>query len=100
MISKNTWVQIEKVILSPEERSATVPDDTKKTPLMMWVKGYLLEESNLGEIVKIKTKTNRIEEGKLIEINPSFKHSFGNYCSELAVIDKIVLNALYGDDYE
>ncbi|MCK9471424.1 MAG: 2-amino-4-oxopentanoate thiolase subunit OrtA [Bacilli bacterium] len=97
MIKKSTWVQIEKVILTPEERLPTIPEDTKKTPLIMWVKGFLLNDSKIGEIVKIKTKTGRIEEGILKEANPSFKHNFGNFCEELNKIDEMVLKELYGD---
>lgn len=100
MVQMNSWVQIEKVILTPSERLQTIPDDTKKCPLVMWVKGYLLEEAEIGDIVKIRTKTNRIEEGKLVQVNPSFKHNFGNYVEEIDMIDKIVLSEFYGDAHE
>lgn len=100
MVIKNSWVQIEKVILTPSERLASIPDDTKQCPLVMWVKGYLLEDANVGNNVKIRTKTNRIEEGKLVQVNPSFQHNFGNYVEEIDKIDKIVLSELYGDENE
>ncbi len=100
MIKKNTWVEIEKVVLTKEERADNIPQDTKAHPLMMWVKGFLLEDATLDSTVKIKTKTGRIEEGKLVKASPSFNHNFGNYVSELAKIDEIVLSSLYGDDHE
>ena len=100
MILKNTWVQIEKIILKPIDRLQTIPDDTKKCPLVMWVKGYLLEDAQIGETIKIRTKTNRIEKGKLIQANPSFKHNFGNYVEEIDMIDKIILKELYGETNE
>ena len=36
------WVEIEETILSPEERTSRLPEDTKKTPLKQWLKGNLL----------------------------------------------------------
>ena len=100
MIKENTWVQIEKIILPALNRAPSVPDDTKKCPLIMWVKGFLQNDANINDIVKIKTKTGRIEEGKLVQVHPSFKHSFGNYVQEFEVVDKIILRTLYGDKYE
>lgn len=100
MVKRNTWVQIEKEILLPNQRYSTLPEDTRQCPLIMWVKGYLLEDSELGRLVKIKTKTNRIEEGRLVLVNPSYKHNYGNYIEEISEIDKIVLKALYGEEYE
>ena len=35
---KNDWVEIENLVLTPDERAPQVPDDTKATPLMMWWK--------------------------------------------------------------
>ena len=46
MAKKGDWVLIHKIVLSPEERAPQVPDDTKKVPLEMWIKGYLNE--NVG----------------------------------------------------
>ena len=41
MAKKGDWVQIHNIVLKPEERSSALPEDTKKHPLEMWVKGYL-----------------------------------------------------------
>jgi small nuclear ribonucleoprotein (snRNP)-like protein len=100
MVKKNSWVQIEKVILTPSQRLSSIPNDTKNTPLMMWVKGFLLDDANIGDTVQIKTKTGRLEEGKLIKVNPSYNHSFGDYVEEFAIVDEIVLKAFHGDNYE
>lgn len=100
MIKKNTWVQIEKIILNPSNRAASVPSDTKMTPLIMWVKGFLKSNAELGDIVKIKTKTGRIEKGKIVQVHPSFNHSFGNYVEEFERVDRIIQDTLYGDIHE
>ena len=41
MAKKGDWVQIHNIVLTPEERSSALPEDTKSHPLEMWVKGYL-----------------------------------------------------------
>ena len=33
MAKKGDWVQIHNIVLTPEQRAAGVPDDTKKCPL-------------------------------------------------------------------
>ncbi|MFA6627380.1 MAG: 2-amino-4-oxopentanoate thiolase subunit OrtA [Bacilli bacterium] len=90
MIKKNSWVLIGRVVLSPEERSNNIPEDTKKTPLKMWIKGSLLEDATLQETVKIKTKTGRIESGTLLEVNPTYHHTYGSFIPELMTINELV----------
>ena len=65
MIEKGTYVRIRKTILKPTERADNLPEETKLVPFKMWVKGYLQEESDLFDIVTIKTTTGRIETGRL-----------------------------------
>ncbi len=100
MIKKGAWVQIHKVILKPEERTAQIPDETKKVPLEMWVKGFLNEDANLNDIVSITTLTNRIESGTLIAENPSYHHDYGDFVPELLQIDKLVKTALQEEKNE
>lgn len=99
MIKKNTWVRIKKIILEAHERTGNIPEDTKKVPLEMWTKGYLLNDANTGDIVKIKTLTGRIEEGKLIEVNPSYMHTYGKFVPEVLDIGRRVKDALFGGDH-
>lgn len=99
MIKKGSWVQIKKIILKPEERAHNLPDATKKVPLMMWVKGTLLIEANIGDFVEIKTLTGRIETGELLKENPSYMHTYGNFVPEILEIDKILKSTLFGSDY-
>ncbi|MGL5054880.1 MAG: 2-amino-4-oxopentanoate thiolase subunit OrtA [Fusobacteriaceae bacterium] len=83
---KGDWVKISQVILSSENRSKNLPKETKKVNLKMWVKGFLVSESDIGDTVKVVTKTGRIESGILEEIDPTYRISFGNYIPELATI--------------
>ena len=46
MAKKGDWVQIHNIVLTPEERSSALPEDTKSHPLEMWVKGYLQQRKS------------------------------------------------------
>ncbi len=100
MVEKGSWVQIHKIILNPSERAPQVPDDTKKVPLEMWVKGFLIDYGSIGKIVKIETITGRIEEGELVQVNPSFKHNYGHFVPEILAIGQKVKNFMYGDEFD
>ena len=97
MANKNDWVQIHIDVLKPEERATNIPEDTRHVPLEMWVKGHLLNESaQIGDLVKVRTKTGREAEGTLCAVNPSYQHSFGRYIPELDAIDETVKEILFG----
>lgn len=97
---KNDWVRIHNVIFEPEERAPQVPEDTKKVPLELWVKGYLVDEqAEVGDMVTIKTVTGRLVNGRLIEIEPSFDHDFGSYVKELAYIGPQLRELLKGGEH-
>lgn len=98
MITKGEWVQIERTILEPSERAPQVPDDTKKTPLIMWVKGFLEEDAELGDDVKVTTRTGRIETGKLLAVDPVYDLNYGNFVPELLKINEQVREELFGGD--
>ncbi|WP_105617897.1 2-amino-4-oxopentanoate thiolase subunit OrtA [Vallitalea okinawensis] len=97
---KNDWVKIHNIILGPEERAPQVPEDTKKVPLELWVKGYLIDEkAEIGDTVVVKTVTGRRVSGSLIEIEPSFNHDFGSYVKELAYIGPGLRELLKGGEH-
>lgn len=98
MIVKDSWVRIHKIILSPQERAPQVPDDTKKVPLELWTKGFLEKDANLGDEVTVITVTGRKEQGTLIEVNPAYDHSFGNFIPELLKIDQQVREMVFGGE--
>lgn len=98
MIKKNSWVQIKKIILEPHERANHLPEPTKQVPLVMWVKGYLLKEAEIGDEVHVKTLTGRKESGVLVCENPSYMHTYGEFVPEILEIDNIVKTELFGGD--
>ena len=85
-IEKGTWVEIYQVALSADERAAQVPDDTRKVPLEMRVRGWLVEPASLNEAAEIKTPAGRLLRGTLVEINPAYTHGFGSPIPELTPI--------------
>lgn len=95
---KGDWVQIHQIVLKPEERAPQVPEDTKKVPLELWVKGMAQHDAKIGETVEIRTMTGRTVKGKLTEINPSYKHDFGSFVPELLKIDIQLKEILFGGD--
>jgi len=82
-IKAGTWVEIEKTLLTPEQRAPQVPDDTRVTPYIMKVSGFLAADSELGSEVDIKTLSGRKVRGTLKVIRPHYEHSFGETVEEL-----------------
>jgi 2-amino-4-ketopentanoate thiolase alpha subunit len=85
-IKSGTWVEIEEVILTPEQRAPTLPEDTRKVPYVMRVAGFLLEEAELGQRARVRTVIGRELSGTLRTVNPGYAHSFGSTVPELLSI--------------
>ncbi len=98
MVKKGEWVRIHKIILEPAERAPQVPEDTKKVPLELWVKGFLQADAEPGDEVSVETVTGRKETGTLIEANPYYGHGFGKFIPELLAIDKQVREIVFGGE--
>lgn len=96
---KGDWVRIYNVVLTPDQRAPQVPDDTKKVPLEMWDKGFLInEEANIGDEVEVETYIGIRITGKLVEINPYYTHSFGQCVPELLYIGRQLRDILEGGE--
>ena len=100
MIDKGIYVRIRKILLKSNERSDNLPIETQKVPYKMWVKGYLLKEADLFDSVQIVTRTGRIESGILKEVEPPYKHSYGDFVPELLELADIILSDVYGENHE
>ena len=86
LIEKGTWVEIHSVVLQANERAPQVPEDTRRLPLEMRVKGFLLAPATIGEDAEIETLSGRHLRGRLAEVNPAYTHSFGSPVPELSPI--------------
>ena len=88
MIKKGTWVEIEEIVLVPEDRAQSIPEETKRTPLICWIRGNCLNDCELGDEVEVETNVGRIAKGKVVEVEPGYHHSFGKYVKEIGYIGK------------
>jgi len=80
------WVEVEGVLLEPEERSSNLPPETASKPLLTWVKGFATAEAEPGGEVTVTTMTGRAVTGRLSAINPGYFHTFGQPIPELTHI--------------
>lgn len=94
MIKKGTYVYIKKILLKSDERSSHIPLDTKDKDFVMKIKGYLIHDASLNDKVEILTETKRKVSGILIEENPTYTHSFGDYLDEVKVMKDIILTEM------
>jgi len=85
-IAKGTWVEIEQVVLQPEQRAVTLPAETKQVPYVMRVSGFLTEDAALEQETAIRTIIGRELRGILKVVNPGYSHSFGATVPELLTI--------------
>lgn len=92
----NDWVIIHNIVLTSEERAPQVPDDTKKVPLEMWVKGFIQKDAYIGDLVEVKTITGRLVKGNLLKVNPYYTHDYGKCIPELLQIGIQAKEILFG----
>ena len=97
-VKKGDWVRIHSIIFTPDQRAPQVPEDTKKVPLEMWVKGFCDRDANMGDEVEVTTIVGRKEKGVIVEVNPVYRHSFGNYVPEIMQIGIQLKEILFGGD--
>ena len=99
MAKKGEWVRIHNVVLKASDRTARIPDDTRKCDLEMWTKGQLLDETaEIGDVVTIKTATGREEKGTMIEVGSYYTHSYGKFVSEIIEIDDMLREEMFGGE--
>lgn len=96
---KGDWIRIHSIVLKAEERTAKIPEDTKKCDLEMWVKGALLEDSaECGDVVHVETAAGRVESGVLLEEKPHYTHSYGDFVPEIIEIDSRLRKIMAGGE--
>lgn len=99
MAKKGDWIRIHSIVLKAEERTAKIPEDTKKCDLEMWVKGALLEDSaECGDVIHVETAAGRVESGVLLEERPHYTHSYGDFVPEIIEIDNRLRRIMAGGE--
>lgn len=94
MVKKGTWVSLRATILQAGHRASGIPDDTAATPLIMWVKGTLQHDCNIGDAAHVTTITGRSEEGILEEVQPTTHVDYGDFVPELLSIGAVARGVL------
>lgn len=83
IIPKGTWVEIERVLLQPEDRAPNLPEETRSCPYVLRISGFLQEDAGLGAQVTVHSLIGHPHQGVLKVVNPSYSHSFGATVPEL-----------------
>jgi hypothetical protein len=82
------WVEVERVLLEPADRSRALPPETAIQPMLVWSTGFATTEGGLGDEVTVETMTGRTVTGRLSAINPGYFHTFGNPIRELVSVGR------------
>jgi 2-amino-4-ketopentanoate thiolase alpha subunit len=82
------WVEVERVLLEPADRSANLPPETAEKPMLVWVTGFAAGEAEVGGEVTVETMTGRRVTGRLSAINPGYFHTFGRPIPELVGVGR------------
>jgi len=86
LIAKGQWVEIRRIVLPVGQRAPQSPQDTRRVPLEMRVKGFLVAPAALGAAAEIVTRAGRRVRGTLATVNPAYTHTFGPPLPELSTI--------------
>lgn len=97
---RGNWVIIHNIVLNPSQRAPQVPEDTKAHPLEMWVKGFIDNDANIGDLVKVNTITGRCAVGNLVKVNPYYTHDYGKCIPELLQIGIQARDILFGGELD
>jgi len=97
LVKKGAFVRLRNHLLLPEERSKSLPESTTQVPYKSWTKGFLVEESELYENATVVTVTGRKVTGVLKEVEPRYKHTFGDYVPEIHRMRSVILEEVWGD---
>ena len=89
-IAKGTWVEIERVLLTPEQRAPNLPEETRQCPYVLKISGFLCEDASLGDTVTVRSLIGHEHQGVLKIENPSYSHSFGATVPELLRIATVM----------
>ena len=97
MKTKGDWVQIEAVVLTPEQRQVSLPASTRECPYVMRLNGYLAADAAEGQDCQIRTLAGRYVKGRLLSGEPAYGHSYGRVIKELLDVRGEVQCLMRGD---
>ena len=100
MAKQGDWVLLRSIILQPGERAPQVPADTAQVPLVQFIKGWLIQDAELGQEAQVSTVTGRQVSGTLVETAPAYTHSFGSFVPVLQAAQLSIQQARIGEEQE
>ena len=77
ILEAGRWVRVHRIELAAGERAPGIPPETAAAPYETWVNGRLLESARLGLNGVVRTASGRLVEGRVVEADPAYTHSFG-----------------------
>jgi hypothetical protein len=83
-IPKGTWVEVERNLSGAAQRLQPWPFDAgRPSPAVLRVAGFLMEDAELGQSVRVRTVNGRIYVGQVRIQNPGYGYSFAHAAPEL-----------------
>ncbi|BDU78503.1 hypothetical protein [Mesoterricola sediminis] len=83
IVAKGTWVEVERIVTRPGERISSLGREAARPPQVVRVAGFLMEDAELGQHVRVRTIVGNEHSGKLRIENPGYGASFVNTFPEL-----------------
>ena len=82
-IPAGTWVEIERTLLTPDQRASNLPQETREKPYVLRINGFLTADAVEGDEVTVRSLIDHEHTGRLVNTNPHYDHTFGNTVPEL-----------------
>lgn len=88
VVKAGSWVELTRVVLPAAKRAPNLPPETKKTDLVLKVRGFLVADAAPGAEAEVRTLAEREQGGVLTDAHPRFPHDFGDPVPELLRIGR------------
>lgn len=89
-----TWVEVEWTFLGPSERSAHIPEETRRVPYMARARGVVEGAAFFGQETTVTLVTGRVVRGRIVAVNPGYTHTFGLRLPALTEVQESIRRAL------
>lgn len=83
VLPAGSWVEVERILLEPEQRAAGLPPETADKPYVLRLNGFLTAEARIGDDVTVTSLIGHEHEGRLVDASPGYDHTFGPSMPEL-----------------
>jgi hypothetical protein len=88
------WVEVEWTFLTPPERSAHIPAETRAVPYKVRARGTVEGTASFGQEAIVTLVTGRLVHGRIVAVNPGYTHTFGLRLPVLTQVQESIRRAL------